>query len=330
MRLLSIFATVVAACGAASASDRIKLATLVPKGSAAHAALQEMGEKWREASGGSVTLTIFADGQQGDEKATVSLMSTNNLQGALLSVAGLQVIDPSATALQSMPMVFQSLDELDYVREKLRPLFDKHMEEKGFVPLFWADGGWVRLFSTKPVVHPDDLRKLKLFVLSGEVKQYDLMKAAGFQPFQYSYIDTVSGLAQGQIEAVATIPMYALAGQFDKNAKYMLDINYVPLVGGLVVTAKAWNSIPPVTRDALRKAAEEAGKKIQAESRKEMAGAIAAMKARKPGLVVTPMTPSLETEWRQLFESLYPRIRGNIVPADMFDEVQRLLREYRK
>jgi len=28
-------------------------------------------------------------------------------------------------------------------------------------------------------------------------------------------------------------------------------------------------------------------------------------------------------------EDVYPRIRGNMVPADMFDKVQRLLAEYR-
>jgi hypothetical protein len=28
-------------------------------------------------------------------------------------------------------------------------------------------------------------------------------------------------------------------------------------------------------------------------------------------------------------EASYPRIRGNIVPADYFDEVRRLLNEYR-
>jgi TRAP-type C4-dicarboxylate transport system substrate-binding protein len=203
------------------------------------------------------------------------------------------------------------------------------MEQREFTPLFWGDAGWVRIFATKPVVHPDDLRKLKLFVLTGEVAQFDLMKAAGFRPIQYSYTDTVGGLAQGQIEAVPTIPMYALAGQFDRNAKYMLDINYVPLVGGLVVNAKTWNKISPATREAMRAAAEAAGKKIQAESRREMDAAVAAMQKRNE-LKVTPMTPALEAEWRQLFEGVYPRIRGNTVSAEMFDEVQRLLKEFRK
>ena len=59
-----------------------------------------------------------------------------------------------------------------------------------------------------------------------------------------------------------------------------------------------------------------------------MQEAVAAMEKR--GLKVNRLTPSAEAEWRALFEGLYPKIRGGLVPADMFDEVQRLLREYRK
>jgi len=50
---------------------------------------------------------------------------------------------------------------------------------------------------------------------------------------------------------------------------------------------------------------------------------------RRRGLTVIPVPPAAEAEWRTLSESFYPRIRGRMVPADMFDEVQRVLTEYR-
>jgi hypothetical protein len=36
-----------------------------------------------------------------------------------------------------------------------------------------------------------------------------------------------------------------------------------------------------------------------------------------------------EEEWRSLAESIYPKIRGPMVPADMFDQARRLVDEYR-
>ena len=42
-----------------------------------------------------------------------------------------------------------------------------------------------------------------------------------------------------------------------------------------------------------------------------------------------PVTLEIEAEWRRIAEDVYPKIRGNMVPADMFDKVQRLLADYR-
>jgi TRAP-type transport system periplasmic protein len=327
VRIFIILALYRVAVGAEQ-SQRIKLATLLPRGSSAHQALLEMGEKWRQTPGVSAALTIYTDGTMGGEAETIRRMRVDQLQGGLLSVSGLMEIDRAVTGLQTMPMVFRSLDEVDYVRQKLRPMLDKRLEEKGFVALFWGDAGWVRIFSKKPVTRPEDLKKQKVFVLASDRGQVDVMKGAGFQAVPLEYTDTLTGLQTGLIEAVPTIPFYALAGQFYGPAPYMLDLNYVPLTGALVMTRKAWDAFPVVTREAMRQAAEEAGKKITAQSRKEMDESVTAMKKR--GLKVNQMTPDVEAQWRALFEDFYPKIRGNLVPADMFDEVQRLLQEYRK
>jgi len=49
----------------------------------------------------------------------------------------------------------------------------------------------------------------------------------------------------------------------------------------------------------------------------------------KRGLQVQKLTPEVEAEWRRAAEQMYPLVRGKMVPAEFFDEVQRLLREYR-
>ena len=320
-----------AACGPVFAEQpqtRVKLATLAPRGSSIHQILQAMGEKWRDAPGGGAALTIYTDGTMGGEAEAVRRMRVNQVQAGMLSVAGLAQIDRAVTALQYMPMVFRSTGEVEFVRRRLRPMLDKRLEEKGCVALFWADAGWVRFFSKKRVIHPDDLKKLKMFALASDVNQIDLMKSAGFQPVPLEYTDTLTGLQTGLIESVPTIPFYALAGQLYLPAPYMLEINYAPLNGALVIARKSWEALPPITRAAMRQAAEEAGDKIQEQSRKEMHESVIAMQKR--GLKVDSLTPEVEAEWRTVFEGVYPKLRGNLVPAEMYDEVQRLLTEYRK
>jgi TRAP-type transport system periplasmic protein len=77
----------------------------------------------------------------------------------------------------------------------------------------------------------------------------------------------------------------------------------------------------------MAKAAVEAGEQIKAKSREESNQAVETMKKR--GLRVHAVTPEIEAAWRKAAEEVYPKIRGTIVPADMFDEVRRLLQEFR-
>jgi len=312
----------------AQAPARIRLATLAPKGSSYYQILQAMGEKWRQAPGGGASLTIFADGSMGGEADMVRRMRVGQLQAGMLTVVGLSEIDPSVSALQNMPMMFRSLDEVDYIRQKLAPSIEKKLLEKGFVALCWGDSGWVRFFSKEPVVYPADLKKMKLFTWAGDAKQLDIMKAGGYQPIPLETNDILPSLQTGLINAVPSTPFYALAGQFFGPASHMLELNWAPLVGGAVVTRKTWDSLSAEARDAMMKAATEAGEQIKAKSRAESDQAVETM--RKRGLTVHAVTPDVEAAWRKAAEEVYPKIRGAIVPAEMFDEVIRLLQEFRK
>src|ERR1035438_475363 len=159
---------------AAEKTIRLKLGTLAPAGTSYHKSLQAMGEKWRKATDGAVQLVIFPGGTQGGEADMVGLMQTGNLDAGLLTTEGISQIDPAALALQIMPMAFRNLDEVDFLTEKLRPQLEARLLAKGYIVLFWSDSGWARFFSKSPVLHPDDLRKLKVFAWAGNTAEYDI------------------------------------------------------------------------------------------------------------------------------------------------------------
>ena len=305
----------------------VRLATVAPSGTSYYLTLQQMGQKWRQAPGGGVSLIIYAGSSMGCEADIVRRMRQGQIQAAMLSVVGLSGIDKSVTALSSMPMMFRSMEEVGYVLEQLRPDLEKRLLEKGFVTLFWGDTGWVRLFSREPVVRPADLKKLRLFVWAGDNYQIDLMKALGFQPIPLETSDILPGLQTGLISAVPLPPFHALATQAYAPAPHMLELNWVPLVGATVVTSKAWESLPAASREALKKAAEEAGVQMQARARQEALECVGIMTKR--GLKIHTVSPGVEAEWRRLAEEVYPEIRGGIVPADVFDKVRSLLADYR-
>lgn len=311
----------------ASGPVRVRLGTLAPKGSSYYKHLQAMGEKWRQAPAGGVLLTIYPDGTMGAEVDMVRRMRLGQLQAGMLTAVGLADIEPAVTGLQNLPMMFRSLEEVDYIGEKLQPMLEKRMEEKGFVVLFWGDTGWVRFFSKQPVIRPDDLRKAKLFVWAGSAADLEIYRSVGINPVGLETVDILPSLQTGLINAVPLPPSFALASQVDGVAPHMLDLAWAPLVGATVIAKKTWDAIPPEGREALRQAAAEAGKRIKADGRRESVESVEAM--RKRGLTVHALAPEVEAEWRREVEAAYPKIRGAIVPADIFDEVVKQLRAYR-
>lgn len=303
---------------------RINLGTLAPSGSVYHQSLQLMAEQWRQAPGGGVSLKVFSDGTQGSEADMVKLMNTGNLQAGLLTAVGLSKIEPGIGGLQNVPMIFNDLTEFDAVKEKLRPMLEKRMEGKGYVVLFWADTGWVRYFSKQPVLVPDDLKKMKMFAWAGNLDQLDIMRKHGYTPVPLETTDILISLKTGMIDTTAAPPIWALAGQLATSAPHMLNLNWAPLVGACVVRKTAWDKIPEATRAALLPAAAKAGADMQTKGRKEGEDAVTAMKER--GLIVHEVTPELDAQFRAAAEKLYPDFRGRIVPADIFDEVVRLVK----
>ena len=295
--------------GALAADKPFRIGTLAPKNSLYHRQLLEVGEAWRAAQGGNAKYVVFPDGSQGGEAELARRMRIGQLQGALLSVVGLNEIEPSISALQSMPLLFKSWEEVDYVREKMRPAMEKKFLDKGFIVLAWGDAGWVRFFSKEPVFRPDDFKKMKFFSFAGESEQQEIMKSLGYTPVPLETADILPAIQTGMINVVPSTPYFALATQVFNTAPNMLEINWAPIVGALVVTQKAWDDMTPAGQQALKAAGEKAGAQIRNKARQEVEEAVDAMKKR--GLVVNKPNAEQQREWNDLAEKLYPRIRGN-------------------
>jgi TRAP-type C4-dicarboxylate transport system substrate-binding protein len=313
----------------AAAMDPIKipLGTLAPSGSSFYSALAEMRDAWKNASGGAINLNIYADGVQGSEAQMVQMMRAHSLAAGMLTVVGLSEIDKSVGGLSFLPLTFRSWEEYDYVVEKISPRLEKLLLDKGFVVLFWADAGWVRFFSKTAAIHPDDFKPFKMFTWAGNAYQVDLMKSLGYHPVPLETADILPGLRRNLINAIPVPPNQALLGQFYTVANQMLDLKWSVLSGATVIRKDVWERIPAEIQVKLRSAAQAAGAKIRASARKEDEESIAAMQKR--GLVVHPVPPPVEEEWMKLTKVIYPELRGKTVPADIFDEVERLVAEYR-
>ena len=312
---------------APAAAPRPKFATLAPRGSLYERVLLEVGEAWRGAAGAPGGFTVYADGVDGDESDIVRRMRIGQLDGGMISVVGLSAIEPGVAALQYMPLMFRSWEEVDAVSRRLRPLLEQRISQHGFVVLYWGEAGWVRFFTKTEAVRPDDFKHLKIFSWSGTPQQVELMRALGYQPVALETADILPSLQTGLIDTVPVIANWALAAQLDRRAGHMLDMRWVPIVGAAVITRKTWDDMAPGVQQAVREAAVKASDALRADRERADQAAIEAM--RKRGLQVHTLPAEALAEWQRLVAASYPRIRGGMVPPDMFDLVQQTLGEFR-
>ena len=105
------------------------MATLAPEGTDWHGILVEMGQAWTDATDGEVRLRIYPGGVVGDERDMIRKMRIGQIQGAAISTEGMTEINPYFTTF-FMPLMYQSYDDVDFVREKLSHELLSETEEK--------------------------------------------------------------------------------------------------------------------------------------------------------------------------------------------------------
>jgi len=314
---LALLAALAASTAAVGADRReIRIATVAPAGSAFHKRLQALGADWARGPGGGVTINIYP-GTQGGELQIVRRMRVGQIQGAMLSSVGLGQLDRSVAALQFMPLMFEDWEDVDRVREKLRPDLEKRLRAAGFVVLFWGDAGWVHYFSKTPIRSIRDLKPMRVFASSGDPQSIEMLKAY-YTPIVLEPDQILLGLRNGMIDALPVPAFLANVNQVATYAPYMLDLNWAPVTGALVLTEKAWKQLDGPTQDWLRETSERAGHTMRAASRAEDEQTIQAM-VDKQGLKVITLSPEAEREFRAEVARTYPRIRGTLVPAPIFD-----------
>lgn len=311
----------------APAARDLKIATLVPEQSIWGKTLRELDVTCREATDGRVRFKIYPGGVAGDEPDVLRKLRIGQLQGALLSIAGLGEIDRSAQLFQ-IPLYLRSEEEAQYVLQQMDGVFRGRFEAEGYVLVHWVHSGWLNFFSTEPVRTVAELKSLKQFVWAGDGSLSRWYEEAGFRPIPLAATDVLTGFKTGLIECVPSPPQWVLTLQWYRTADHMLDYPVSPLYGGLVLSTRAWKRLSQADREALLAAGREAEAFLMREVPVQERAAIDAMRER--GLTLTvPEPPRGAPEWVELSRHFAQRMSKAWVEPGVQAQVDGHLAEFR-
>jgi len=306
----------------AQRTTKITLGSILPANSIWDKALKQMAAEWQRATDGRVTLRV--QGGFTDEGTLVRRLRRGRPQAAVFGLPG--KLDDAFNVL-SVPFFFESDAEVFHVVEKLTPIFERVLADRGLVLLNWGHAGWAHFFTKNRVENLEDLKRTKLYTTAGDDKMLQWYKENGFDPTPLATTDVLLGLSTNLINAHPSPPFVALLFQWYDETPFMLDVPLAPVLGITVVTERTWNQISAEDQRTLRASAKRLEQDLLRDVPAQERRSIEAMQKR--GLTVVELDDAAKASLREVADGLTASWRGTMIPADVYDQALRERNNFR-
>ncbi len=316
-----------AAMTAANAAD-IKVATVAPDGSRWMQQMRAGAEEVKARTAGRVTLKFYPGGVMGNDAQVLRKIRIGQLQGGAFTAGGLAE-RYAGLNLYGIPLLFNSLDEIDAVRTQLDPELTAGLDRAGFVTFGFIEGGFANLFSNEPIRTVDDMRRKKVWVPEGDAISFLAMETMGLSPSVLPVTDVLTGLQTGLIEITFASPVAALVLQWHTKVKYITDLPISYSMGVFAIEKAAFTALSAddqsVVREVMGRYCQQLDREAREDNRK------AAEVLARSGLETVTVNDSDVAVWRKTIDSIHPQLRARPdIDAALFDRLLALLAEYRR
>ena len=323
----SALATIsLSATQAAAENVELRIATLAPSGSPWMAVLDKSAAEIKEKTAGRVTLKYFEGGQQGDERDFVRKIKLGQLDGAAVTAIGLSMIDESIRVLE-LPMMFTSVEEVDYVADKMWPYFQKKFEEKGFKLNDRGEVGWAYFLSKNKVESLGDLKGQKLWQWGDDRLVGAMFKKLGLNGVPLGVPEVDSSLTSGRITACYGSPVAAVALQWYTKVKFMTSMPMSYGIGATVVSLETIKKISAEDQKTVQAIGRAGSKKLRKVIRKANEDAKTTM--TRKGVTIVQSPPALVDEFTKNALEVHKQLVGTLYSQKELDMVTKYRDEFR-
>jgi len=218
-------------------------------------ALNYMGGLVEQRSGGRLRIRVFHSRQLGEEKETIEQTRVGAIDINRTNVALLGSFVPAMNVL-AMPFLFRSTEHLQRVLDgPIGQEMLKNFEPHGFVGLAFYDSGARSIYSSMhPVRSLADLKGLRIRVQQSELMS-NMVRALGAEPVELPYGQVLTALSTHLIDgAENNWPSYITSEHY-KHAGFYTLTEHAMSPEVLVMSLKAWNSLPEQDQEIFRDAA---------------------------------------------------------------------------
>jgi TRAP-type C4-dicarboxylate transport system substrate-binding protein len=303
----------------------IRIASPLPRSSDWGRALDRLAADWEKATGNQVRAIVSHDGREGTEAKMLSSLSSDAIQVAVLTSAGVSEICPAVMNL-SVPFMIKNDAEFDLVLQNILPILDNRVKND-FIIISWSKGGWVYMFTKEKVLTPDDLRKQKIGTSPDLRDMNTIFRTMGFQLVEADLVTIGTRLASNAVNAIYIIPAAVAPMQLHRSLNHMLEIPIAPIMGAIVMNRVTWNKLSPNNQQEIMRITRRLAQEFDASGARTEANAIAAM--GRDGLSVNMPNQAQQDLWSSELRNSLPSIVGTIFDRDIYNRINGILEKAR-
>ena len=304
----------------------VKIATLVPNQSQWMQDMRAAGKTIEEQTEGRVKLKFYGGGTQGNEQGVLRKIRIGQLHGGTFSPTDFMK-QYSAVNVYGLPFVFESWDEMRYVREKMDSALEAGFEDINFVT-FGFVGSFSMVLSNEPISNHADMKGKKVWLPQGDTISYEAMQRLDLSPVALPVTDVLTGLQTGLLDIAAIPPEVAVALQWHTRVKYFTDMPVLFAMSFLAIDKRTFNKISADDQLIVREILNEVYANIDRNAPNESQNAMDALV--KIGIQKVEADEGQFAELQQTM-SVANRDMANEgkFPIEVFEEMQGHLSDYR-
>lgn len=326
-RAVGVAAAAAALGGATTAhADEWRIATLAPEGSAWMKILGRGGEELGKITSGRVSVKYYAGGVQGDEKDVVAKMQLGQLDGGAMTSIGLGMVDESIRVIE-LPMMFQSVEEMDYVRNKMWSTFQARFAKKGYYLGDPGDVGFLYFYSAEPVKSIADLGKAKVWLWGEDKIVKAMFRRMSVNGVPMGVPDVLPALNTGRINATYASPLAAVALQWYTKVKYSTSMPMAYAIGATLIRKQAWEKLSAEDQKAAEKIFRMQAQKLRKAVRTDNERAFKAI--TRAGVKVIETPAAMVSQFDKTAQEVWKEMVGKVYSKEDLDLVLKYRAEFR-
>ena len=310
----------------AVATTTIKVAVVMPDGSAWTNSLRNMASEIEKQTAGEVKFKIYAGGVSGDEVDVIRKMQVNRIHAAGFSGVGLGILLPKIRILEA-PLLYKNYEEIDLVKEKLYNEFSEDFAKRGYFLLGFVEAGFVYFFSKKNMSGHDGLKNIRMWVWKSDAVAKTTLETFGIKTYPLHLADVNTGLETGMIDSFYSPPLAAIVFQWFSKIQYFLDYPMVNSTGALLIKKSIFDKLSKENQKIFKKTAKKYCRELIRLARKDNEKALAVLK--KEGIIFESppkeQIASFHEDARKIYEKSIPQLYSR----ELFNRVQDILKTHR-